>query len=233
MRSLSGLAVGVGGLFALAIAAFAADPLDAVLARMDASAAAFRSMSANIKRVSHTAAINEDSVDSGTIKLKRSRKGTPGDTRMIVDLTAPDRKTAALEGETFQIYLPKIKTVQIFDLGKKRNLLDQFLLLGFGTPGRDLSRAYATTFAGAENVEGHQAAHLQLIPKSPEVLKQLRKVDLWISDESGYPSQQRFNQPSGDYTLVTFSDLKVNPNLPDSALKLQLPKGVKREYPQR
>ncbi|MDQ6704488.1 MAG: outer membrane lipoprotein carrier protein LolA [Acidobacteriota bacterium] len=220
-------------LFALAISVFAADPLDAVLAQMDASAAAFKSMSANIKRISHTAVINEDSVDSGTIKLKRSRKGARSDTRMIVDLTAPDRKTVALEGDTFQIYLPKIKTVQEYDLGKKRDLLDQFLLLGFGTPGRELSRAYDTTFAGAETVEGHKAGHLQLIPKSPEVLKQLKKVDLWISDDTGYPLQQKFTQPSGDYTLVTFSDLKANPNVPDSVLKLQLPKGVKREYPQR
>ncbi len=214
---------------ALGFGAFAADPLVGVLARMDASAAAFKSMSANLKRVSHTAVINEDSVDSGTIKLKRSH----GDTRMLVDLTAPDRKTAALEGDTFQIYLPKIKTVQEYDLGKKRELLDQFLLLGFGTPGRELSRAYDTTFMGAETVEGHKSGHLQLIPKSPDVLKQLNKIDLWISDDTGYPVQQKFNQPSGDYTLVTFSDLKVNPNLPDSALKLQIPKGVKREYPQR
>lgn len=229
MRSLrpafSALAVAFGS----AYYASAADPLETVLARMDASAAAFKSVSANLKRVSHTAVINEDSVDSGTIKLKR----THSDTRMIVDLTAPDKKTAALEGDKFQIYLPKIKTVQEYDLGNKRALLDQFLLLGFGTPGRELSRAYDTTLAGAETVEGHKTAHLQLIPKSPDVLKQLKKIDLWISDDTGYPVQQKFDQPSGDYTRVTFSDLKVNPNLPDSSLKLQLPKGVKREYPQR
>jgi len=220
---------GIAALFAVAFGASAADPLDAVLGRMDSSAAAFKSMSADLKRVSHTAVINEDSIDSGTIKLKRSH----GDTRMLVDLTAPDRKAAALEGETFQIYLPKIKTVQEYDLGKKRDLLDQFLLLGFGTPGRELSRAYDTSFMGDETVEGHKTEHLQLIPKSPEVLKQLKKIDLWVSRDTGYPVQQKFNQPSGDYTLVTFSDLKVNPNLSDSALKLQLPKGVKREYPQR
>ena len=56
---------------------------------------------------------------------------------------------------------------------------------------------------------------------------------LWISDATGYPVQQKFFQSGGDYHFVTYSDLKINPDLPDSALKLKLPKGVKREFPQK
>jgi hypothetical protein len=33
--------------------------------------------------------------------------------------------------------------------------------------------------------------------------------------------------------MVTYSDIKVNPNLPKTALELQLPSGVKREKPQK
>jgi outer membrane lipoprotein-sorting protein len=55
---------------------------------------------------------------------------------------------------------------------------------------------------------------------------------LWIA-ESGYPAQQKFYLPAGDYSLVTYINLKPNVDMPDSALKLKLPKNVKREYPQR
>ena len=55
---------------------------------------------------------------------------------------------------------------------------------------------------------------------------------MWVA-ENGYPIQQKFYLPGGDYELATYSDMKINPDLPDSALKLHLPKNVKREYPQK
>ena len=45
--------------------------------------------------------------------------------------------------------------------------------------------------------------------------------------------QQKFHEPSGDYRLATYSEVKWNQGFPDSALALKLPKNVKREFPQR
>jgi outer membrane lipoprotein-sorting protein len=45
--------------------------------------------------------------------------------------------------------------------------------------------------------------------------------------------QQKFWEASGDYRLVTYSDAKWNVELADSALKLVLPKNVKRSTPQK
>jgi outer membrane lipoprotein carrier protein len=208
----------------------AADTLSQVLARIDSAGASFRSMTAQLKRVSHTAVINEDNTDTGTMRLKRVG---PRDTRMRVDFTQPDPKTVTLDGNTFDIYLPKIKTVQEYDVGKNRALLDQFLLLGFGASSKELLKAYEITLVGPETINGEPAQHLSLIPKSKEVLQHLKQVDLWISDRTGYPVQQKLFFPGGDYMLVTYSDLKVNPSLRDSDLKLKLPSGVKYERPQK
>jgi hypothetical protein len=42
--------------------------------------------------------------------------------------------------------------------------------------------------------------------------------------------QQNFYEPSGDYSVFTYSDMKINPPLKDSDLGLpKLPKGVKKE----
>jgi hypothetical protein len=39
-------------------------------------------------------------------------------------------------------------------------------------------------------------------------------------------------QPGGDYSMLTYSKMEINPpNLPDTALNLNLPKGVVREKP--
>ncbi len=220
-------------LLGIAFTAFArphpAADLDAVLGLIDRAGASFRGMSANVKRVSHTAVINEDNVDSGTVLLKRAHQR---DMRMLVDFTQPDPKTVAFQGHKVEIYYPKMATVQEFDLGKNRELLDEFLLIGFGTSRAELQEAYTMRLVGSETIDGEKTERLELVPKSKEVLRHLTKLELWVAD-NGYPIQQKFYQPAGDYMVFTYSSMKINPELADSALKLHLPKNVKREYPQK
>jgi outer membrane lipoprotein-sorting protein len=186
-------------------------------------------MSAKIRRVSHTAAVNEDNVDSGTILLKRVHSR---DVRMLINLTEPDPKTVAFQGHTVDIYYPKIQTVDEFDVSKYRELLEEFFLLGFGTSRADLQASYNLRWVGPETIGGQKTECLELIPKSKEVLQHLSKLEMWVAD-NGYPVQQKFYLKGGDYELATYADLKINPDLPESALKLKPPKNVKREYPQR
>lgn len=204
--------------------------LDQTLRAMDQSSTSFRSMSSNIRRVAHTAVINEDNVDNGIIFLKR---GKGRDLRMLVDLKEPDPKTVAFQDRKLEIYYPKIQTVQEYDVGKNKDLLEQFLLLGFGSSGKELASNYSIKALGSETVSGEESTRIELIPKSKQVLEHLKKVELWITDSGGYPVQQKFHLQGGDYTLVTYSGVQMNLELSDSALKLKLPKGVKREYPQR
>jgi len=208
-----------------------AGDLNAVLDRIDRAGAAFRGMSAKLRRLSHTAVINEDNVDSGTILLKRVHAR---DLRMLIDLTEPDPKSVAFQGHIVEIYYPKAATVQEIDVGKgkDRALLEQFFLLGFRTSRADLQASYNLRLVGPDTVGGQKTELLELIPKSKEVLQHLPKLEMWVTD-NGYPIQQKFYLPGGDYQLATYSDVKINPQIAESDLKLRLPKNVKREYPQR
>ena len=206
-----------------------ASDLDAVLGHIDSAGNSFKSMSAQVKRVSHTAVINEDNTDSGSMYLKRTH---PRDMHMLVDFTQPDPKTVAFQGRKVEIYYPKIQTVQEFDVGKNRALLDEFLLIGFGTSRADLLSSYNIRFVGQETINTQKVSRLELTPKSKDVLQHLVKLEIWVG-ENGYPVQQKFYEPAGDFMLFTYSDMKINPDLADSALKLHLPKNVKREYPQK
>lgn len=203
----------------------------AVLARMDQTAPAFSSLTAKVKRERYTAIIKQTDEETGTIILKRNG---PHDVQMRVDLITPDEKTVVLHGTKLEVYFPKIKTVQEYDLSKYRGLIDQYLLLGFGTTGKDLAKSY--TVGGTvqkESVAGQPATRLTLIPKGKQSLEHFQQVDLWISDDTGEPVQQKFLEPSGDYFMVTYLDLKLNPPVASSALNLELPKGVIREHPQK
>jgi outer membrane lipoprotein-sorting protein len=124
------------------------------------------------------------------------------------------------------IYLPKIKKVEQYDLGKHQTLLEHFFLLGFGTSRRDLEANYTVSFGAAETIHGDPATRIILTPRNPDVRKQLSQLELWISDKTGEPVQQKFDEPNGNYNVFTYLGMK-HPRLPDSAFKLNLPGGVK------
>lgn len=215
------------GLLASVLATAAS--LDQVMAAMDKSSTSFRDMSAKLTRVDHTAVINDTSQESGTVMMKRV---SARDVRLRIEFTDPDPRSVVFEKATAQIYNPKIQTVQIYDLGKQRSLVDQFLLLGFGTSGSDLAKSYTLKAAGEETVAGQPATILELLPKTASVLEHLKRAELWIT-AAGYPVQQKFHRPSGDYTLITYRDVQLNPGLAEAALRLSLPRGVKTLYPQK
>lgn len=207
-----------------------AQSLDAVFERLDKSARQFHAVSADIDRNVHTAIVNDDARDSGTIKVRRDKNGT---TRMLIEFTGRDAKSVSFDGSTVSIYYPKIKTVQVYNVGDKQNLIDQFLLLGFGVTSSELKTAYEVTWVGVENINGKPSSHIQLIPRSKEVLMHLKKAELWIAESNGLPLQQRFvTSASGDFMLVTYANTTLNPLLSDGSLKLSYPKGVHIEHPQ-
>jgi outer membrane lipoprotein-sorting protein len=218
------LAIQQGFLLVSLAAAAGAQTLDQILTRMDQNAATFKSMSAKLQYLSYVDVIKETSVSKGTLMMKRSRK----DATVLVNFTEPDPKTVAVAGSKVEIYLPRLNTVQEYDLGKS---VEKYLALGFGASGKELRADYALQLLGVETANGQKAAHLELIPKSKEVLRQLPRIELWISDETGYPVQEKLHQTGGDYMLATYTDVAINPRLPDSAFKLNLPKDVKHESP--
>ena len=208
----------------------ASDPsLNDAFARMDKSAQQFKSVTADIKRNVHTAVINDDARDMGSIKVKREKSH---DTRMLIEFTGADAKSVSIDGTSVSVYLPKSKLVQVYDFGDKRSLLDQFLLLGFGASSTEMKADYEVTPLGNEKIGPDSTWHLQLIPKSKDVLHNLKKAELWIGETSGLPLQQKFvTSSNGDFMLVTYSNVKFNAQLSDGALKLSYPKGVKVEHP--
>src|ERR1700722_15928900 len=126
-----------------------AESLDQTLARMDKSAEGFKSMTAKVQQLSHVNVINEDTVSVGTTSLKRFKR----DVRVLVHFTSPDDKSVAVSGTKIEMYLPKLQTVQEYNLGS-RNTVEKYLALGFGASGSDLKSDYDIKALGDETVGG-------------------------------------------------------------------------------
>lgn len=206
-----------------------ADSLDDVLESMDRAAPSFKTFSADMKSVTYTAVIKESDDESGQILLKRGKR----DMAMLVEFSEPNPKSVAVNDHKAEIFYPKQKTIEEYDIGQYQALLDQFMLVGFGTSGKELASAYNVKVLGGAMLAGKSTTHLELVPKSAEVLKNLKKLELWIPESDPYPVQQKIYLGAGDYKVFTYTNVKMNPPLADSDLKLKVPKDTRRVFPQR
>lgn len=211
----------------LAVAPARAETLEEVLSRMDAAAARFHGLTARLSYTKVTLIVNDRSTESGAIYFKKEPKGF----KVLIEFTQPEFKTVLFRDNKGWIYRPKIAQMEEYDLGKNRESLEQFLLLGFGAPGHDLLKAYGVTLAGDTQVDGTPAVKLDLAPQG-SMATHLRKVELWLARATWQPIQQQFTEPSGDHMTARYTDIKQNPLLPDSRFKIQTSGKVKKVRPQ-
>jgi outer membrane lipoprotein-sorting protein len=221
---MTGCVLWYAAILASSASSFAADPLGEVYARMDKQAQVFKGMTADLTDLVHTAIVNDDSTEYGSIRMKR---GKPGDTRILLEFTRPDRKAISVEGNQVKVYLDKANVEQVYDASSRRGALDKALLLGFGATSGELKASYDISYIGVENVAGQSADHIKLIPKpSNEARQMIQQADLWIG-ASGLAVQQRFaTSASGDYRLATYSNMKLTGSLSNKDLQLKTRPGV-------
>ena len=205
------------------------DSVESVRARMDKAAADFKTMTANVTYIIHTEVLNENTTQTGTVTMEKVQ---PGEVRGLLNVLTPesDKSTILFEKRKLQKYLPKIKTIQEWDLDKHGEELDQFLMIGFGISGTMLAKKYDMSVV-PDTVKGSEPAptiRLRLIPKNGEAKEYVKQLELWIP-ESGdpYPVQEKISAPSGDYRLITYTEMKINSTLAPDALQLPIPPGVK------
>ena len=200
-------------------------PLDLgeVLARMDETSRRLRTLSADLEYTKVTVVVDDRSTERGQIFYLKGKLP-----EVLIDFKTPDPKTILIKKNKAEIYLPKINQIQEYNLEKHSELVQQFLLLGFGTETSELEKSYVLKLVGEEDINGDTTAVLELIPRNQNVGAQLAKVQLWINEESGLPVQQKFFEAGGDYLVTRYTSVKINSRLPLSTSEIHAAKGAKR-----
>jgi len=194
-----------------------------ILSRMNETSKRLKTLSAALEYTTVTVVVNDKSTERGQLFYQ---KGNPP--QVLIDFQAPDPKIILIKKNTAEIYLPKSNQIQQYNLDKHSELVQQFLLLGFGTETSELQKSFNLRLAGEEDIGGDTTAVLELTPRKETVAAQLAKVELWISEESWLPMQQKFFEPNGDYHLTSYTGVKVNRVLPSSTFEIPATKGAKR-----
>ena len=226
--------IAIACVLALALSMSAQSPagggasLQDALKSMDRAAAGFKTAQADTEADQYSKIVNETDVQKGTIYFRRSGK----DIEIALDITQPDQKYVVVSGGKVDMYQPKIDQVTEYNAGKNKSDVESFMVLGFGGSGQELQKSFEVRFAGNENVGGVNTAKLELTPKAVKVRNMFNLITLWIDPARGVSVQQRFDEPSGDYRLTKYSNIKINENLNSSVFKLKTTGKTKWVRPQ-
>ncbi len=196
--------------------------LDEVLRQLDREAGRFESLTAQLERTKVTVVVNDRSTESGRIYVRR-------DAKMLIEITQPAARTVLRRGDDLAVFHPRTNRVDEYDLGKHRALVDQFLLLGFGTGGNDLKEGYLVTLLDELTMNGKRVIWLELTPKAEEIRNQISKIHLWIDLATWLPVQQKFFETgSGDYFEIRYTDVVRNARIPDARFRPRWPRDATR-----
>ncbi|PYU46377.1 MAG: hypothetical protein DMG53_12155 [Acidobacteria bacterium] len=199
--------------------------IEGILGMMDKSAQDFRTLTADIEHIKYTAVVKDTSTETGHIFVRRDEK-------MRIEIAKPDLRTILRTGDSLFVYNPKINRVEEFDLGKNRSMVDQYVLLGFGTKSDNIRKSYLVSVVGEEELDHKKTVVLELTPKSEQIRNQIIKIQMWIDQASWLPIQQKFFEAgSGDYFLFHYINAMKNLKIGDGKFKQDWPKSVSRVKP--
>jgi outer membrane lipoprotein-sorting protein len=213
-------------ILALTVPLMRAESLNDVLQRMDQAAKTFRSLSADVRRTDYSALFSETNSEDGKLKMmKRAKSGVV----LLAEFTGRDPRTIHIAGTMVQVYHPKANSVDEYDTRKFTKSADLLILVGFGTSRADLQKKYTISLGGPETIGGKKTTRIDLLPKSKEEKNFFNMIQLWIPEDKGNPMQEKIlsGKESKDYNLLLYSNLKINPAIPDSEFEMTLPAGVK------
>ena len=202
-------------------------PLEKTLDLMNRVSSTFKGLTADVVKTHFTFAIKDTEVEQGAIAV---RKPKPREFQVLWTVMEPAAGQTEFSGHTLRAYNPKTNIIQEYSVDRKYgDVVNEYLLLGFGTSPAELRQAYNFGASRPEAVNGRAATKIELTPKKPDTDLGLVRADLWISDETGIAIQQRLNFVSGDWLTVTYSNTKIRSDIPDSAVKLNAPANARKE----
>jgi outer membrane lipoprotein-sorting protein len=198
---------------------------DSVLAMMDKSARDFHTLTADIEHIKYTDVVKDTSAETGKLLVRRDEK-------MRIEFFKPDRRTILRTGDSLFVFTPKINRVEEYDLGKNREMVDQYVLLGFGTKSDNVRKSYEVRVIGETELDNKKTVQIELTPKSDQMRKQIAKIQMWIDESSWLPIQQKFFESgSEDYLIFHYTNVMKNLKIGDNQFKQDWPKGVTRTKP--
>jgi outer membrane lipoprotein-sorting protein len=158
--------------------------------------------------------VNGDVHYQGAIKYKKPDK-------ILLDFNEPKDQKIVSNGKVLYIYIPYLKVVcqQSLSESTESNILSTASETGLSKLLDDYSFSFYDT-SSPQPFGNTRAYHMKLLQLKPKV--GFKQMDLWVS-ENGIILQSNGTSPNGVKVSLTFSNIRLNEELPDYIFDFEVP----------
>lgn len=196
------------------------------LKRVDRRAGRIDSFAAAFEQEKHTALLEDPVVSRGRVRMKEGR--------LRWDTKAPRPTTMLLTDSTLRIHYPKQRLLEVYP-AKQR--FSGFFASPVPRLGRLLEsfriEADRSEVDGGEEGPPNASIVLRLTPRREKVREHVRRVDVWLDPRRACATRVRMKAPDGERTVIVFRKIRINPELSDDVLRLEVPEDTRVTHPYR
>ncbi len=153
--------------------------------------------------------LKKNIISHGVIELKRPN-------RVLIELFDPDPSLMVVDGDSLWLYFKRERVAQRYNVGNNP-MLKRYLMI--------LDNPFKGEWGELTSIrkEGDFAV-LEVIPGEVEAI--FSKITFWVSTQDWLIRKLALYEKSGDFTVLSYENIRVNTGIPDSHFKVDLPADV-------
>ena len=192
--------------------------LDEILANMQKAASNITTIYAKMDQIKRDVQIGGTEKYRGEVFFKHVARGND---KIKIVYSIPKGQTVWVVGEAITLYQAEINQAITTTRSAAASKGDEFAFIATPyTSVPELKRQYHIVYVG----DDQGMAKLELTPKAKSTIKMLT---WWVDQTTWLPVRSIVVESNGTPTTFILTDLKKNQGIPDSAFKVNLPKGTK------
>jgi outer membrane lipoprotein carrier protein len=176
------------------------------LARAQGEVEDFAAALVQEKRIS---LLRRDIVSHGMIEFKRPNK-------VLIELFDPDPSLMVVDGNSLWLYFKRERVAQRYVV-ENNPMLKRFLMI-LENPFKGGWEKLAFIRKEGDFVV------LEVVPEEVEAI--FSKITLWVSTQDWLIRKLALYEKSGDLTILSYNNIRINTGIPDSHFKINLPTDV-------
>ncbi len=158
------------------------------------------------KRISF---LREEITSHGVIEFKRPNK-------VFIELFDPDPSLMVVDGDSLWLYFKRERVAQRYRVGNNP-MVKRYLMI--------LDNPFKGGWGKLTSIRKEdELAVLEIIPGKAEAI--FSKITFWVSTQNWLIKKLALYEKSGDVTILSYENIRVNTGIPDSRFKVDLPADV-------
>jgi len=190
--------------------------LEQLLKRFNESQQAVQSLTANFSERKNLSLLAKPVVANGTFLYSK-----PG--RIKWEYSEPEPRIFLITENRFVAYYPNQKRAEEVPLSKLAGRR-VFRVFGIGQTSEDLEKFFDISQTDPGEEKGTYL--LVLTPKRRRVKDRLQLVRFWVDAKTYLPRRLEYLESDGDSTLLTFANLRLNPDIAEARFNVHIPEDV-------